>query len=348
MPPLMCLKCQRQRSEPPLQAFTGNLTSPLLAKAPVTQAPPPQAQAAAASGFDITQIPTIMDTLGAVQGPRFMRRWFNGPAFELPMDFKTGRKDARLLDKAHRMEDLPFEWLEKSKRVGPTVKSVVEELSDVYEFNGRVGRVKNALDQLSPGLLVLMERLEALGLLHAKKKLLKDGGRFFGDLPAIELDYTAQFNRVDVGTSFMEKAFDDLDDVYFALGSFSIKLAATQLRTYSAHNGYPAIEISEIGLYVRDTYDFLNKKGEDQLLGYWNDTGVKKPDPVEYLVEPKTITRARKSYFKVTNDSFNEHRRRTGKGGDFIAFSTVKRVPVSILVHLGSIDFDEYLGRKGK
>lgn len=33
---------------------------------------------------------------------------------------------------------------------------------------------------------------------------------------------------------------------------------------------------------------------------------------------------------------------------DFIAFSTVKHVPVSILVHLGSIDFDEYLGRKGK
>ncbi|MFY0527346.1 DUF6402 family protein [Archangium gephyra] len=128
MPPLMCIKCQQQRSEPPLQAFTGNLTSPLLAKAPVTQAPPPQAQAAAGSGFDITQIPAIMDKLGAVQGPRFMRRWFNGPAFELPMDFKTGRKDARLLDKAHRMEDLPFEWLEKSKRVGPTVKSVVEEL----------------------------------------------------------------------------------------------------------------------------------------------------------------------------------------------------------------------------
>jgi hypothetical protein len=348
MPPLLCLKCQQQRAEPPLQTFPGTLASPVLAKASVTQAPAPQAQAAASSGFDITRIPAIMDKLGAVQGPRFMRRWFNMPAFALPMDFKTGRKDARLLDKAHRLEDLPFDWLEKSKRVGPTVKSVVEELSDVYEFNGRVGRVKKALDQLSPGLIVLMERLEAMGLLDAKKKVLRDGGRFFGDLPAIELDYTCQFNRVDVGTSFMEKAFDDLDDVYFALGSFSIKLAATELRTYSAHNGFPAIEVSELGLYVRDTYDFLNKTGEDQLLGYWNDTGVKKPDPVEYLVEPKTISRFLKTYYKVTNDSFNEHRRRTGKGGDFIAFSTVKRVPVSILVHLGTIDFDEYLARKSK
>ncbi|WP_375769127.1 DUF6402 family protein [Archangium gephyra] len=348
MPPLLCLKCQQQRAEPTPQAPSWNKASPLLAQVPVTQARPQQAQAAAGSGFDITQIPAVMDKLGAVQGPRFMRRWFNGPAFELPMDFKTGRKDARLLDKAHRLEDLPFEWLEKSKRVGPTVKSVVEELSDVYEFNGRVGRLKNALDQLSPGLIVLMERLEALGLLHAKQGRLKDGSRSFGDLSALDLDYTAQFNRVDVGTSFVEKAFDDLDDVYFALGSFSLKLAATQLRTYSDHHGYPAIEISELGLYVRDTYDFLNKKGEDQLLGYWNDSGVKKPDPVEYFSEPKSITRAGKSYFKVTNGSFNEHRRRTGKGGDFLAFSTVKHVPVSILVHLGSIDFDEYLGRKSK
>jgi hypothetical protein len=348
MPPLMCLKCMQQRAEPPLPTFTGTLAPPFPGRAMVTQLPPPQPQAAASSGFDITQIPAVMEKLGGVQGPRFMRRWFNSPAFVLPMDFKTGRKDARLLDKAHRLEDLPFEWLEQSKRLGPTVKSVVEELSDVYEFNGRVGRVKQALDQLSRGLIVLMERLEALGLLDAKKKLLKDGGRFFGDLPAIQLDYTSQFNRVDVGVSFMEKAFDELDDVYFALGSFSIKLAATALRTYSAHNGFPAIEISEIGLYVRDTYDFLNQQGKDQLLGYWSDTGVTKPDPVEYFVTPKTITRSSKSYVKVTNDSFNEHRRRTGKGGDFIAFSTVKRVPVSILVHLGTIDFDEYLGRKSK
>lgn len=50
----------------------------------------------------------------------------------------------------------------------------------------------------------------------------------------------------------------------------------------------------------------------------------------------------------MTNNHYNEHRRRTGKGGDFLVFSTVKRFPVSILLHLGSIDFDEYLARKGK
>jgi hypothetical protein len=326
MPLLGCLQCTKN-----------------LAKAAVTVA-----QAARNAEFDITQIPAVMDKLNGVQGPRFMRRWFDSPAYELPMDFKTGRKDARTLDKAHLMQDLPFSWLENSTRVGPIVQAVVEELSEVNQFNGRVGRVKNVLDQLSPGMIVLMERLETLGLLDAKKKLLVNGSRFFGDLPAIELDYKSQFNRVDVGTSLMEKAFDALDDVYFALGSFSIKLAATQLRTYSNLNGFPAIEISELGLYVRDTYDFLNKRGEDQLLGYWNSTGVIKPTPAEYLLEPNRIFRWFKPYYKVTNDDYNEHRCLTGKGGDFMVFSTVKRVPVSILLHLGSIDFEEYLGRKDK
>ncbi|WP_326938743.1 DUF6402 family protein [Archangium violaceum] len=52
-------------------------------------------------------------------------------------------------------------------------------------------------------------------------------------------------------------------------------------------------------------------------------------------------------YFRVMNRDDNAYRRRTGKGDDFMVFSTVKRVPVSIQVHLSGIDFDEYLGRKG-
>ncbi|OJT17392.1 hypothetical protein BO221_45575 [Archangium sp. Cb G35] len=304
-------------------------------------------QKAGDSGFDITEIPAVMDKLKGVQGARFMRRWFESTAYELPMKMKTGELDARMLSKAQLLDDLPFSWLEDSKRVGPIVKETVESLSEVREFNSRVGKTKGVLDQLSRGLIVLMGRLETLGLLDAKKKRLVDGSRYFGDLPAIELDRTMQFNRVDVGTSLVEKAFDALDDVYFALGAFSIKLAATQFRTYAGLHGYPTIEISEVGMYLRDTYDFLNKKGQDQLLGYWNKTGVIKPDPAEYLVEPKRIYRWFKPYFRVMNSDYNAYRRRTGKGGDFMVFSTVKRVPVSIQVHLSDIDFDEYLGRKG-
>jgi hypothetical protein len=323
MPPLTCLSCAKNVAKDVVKAVT-----------------PPE--------FNITEIPAVMDKLQGAQGALFMRRWFNSPAYELPMGVKTGRIDARTLDKSHIKQDLPFSWLENSKRVGPIVKSVVEELSAVNQFNGRVGRVKQALDQLSRGMIVLMERLEALGLLDAKKRQLRNGSRYFGDLPAIELDYKTQFNRVDVGATLWEKAVDPLDDVYFALGSFSIKLAATQIQTHSDLNGFPAIQISEVAMYVRDTYDFLNEEDEDQLLGYWNKAGVIKPYPDEYLLQPKYIMRWFKLYHKVTNNHYNEHRRRTGKGGDFLVFSTIKRFPVSILLHLGRIDFDEYLARKGK
>ena len=98
-------------------------------------------------------------------------------------------------------------------------------------------------------------------------------------------------------------------------------------------------ELVEVAVIITD-YDLLPMDAGLSL--------VIKPDPAEYLLQPKYIMRWFKMYHKVTNNHYNEHRRRTGKGGDFLVFSKVKRFPVSILLHLGSLDFDEYLARKGK
>ena len=345
MAPNSCIACLAQRTSPTFAFQSAQNAARQLTPSGAGAGASKPKQTAAPSEFDITRIPAIMDKLKAVQGPRFMRRWFNTPAYELPKDFKIGRKDPKLLDKKYLMDDLPFDWLYGIKRVRTVIDDVIEELSEVNEFDPRVGRTKGVLDQLSPGLLVLMSRLEAMGLLDAKNKRLNEGGRSFSTVPAIELESKCQFNRVDVGTSFAEKALDELDDAYFALGSFSIKLAATELRTYK-HLGYPTIEISEIGMYLRDTYDFLNVNGEDQLLGYWNETGVEKPDPFEYMIGPKRIYRWFKPFYRVTNNSFNAYRKKTGMGGDFLVYSTVKRVPVAITLHLNDADFEEYLDSK--
>jgi hypothetical protein len=138
-----------------------------------------EGQKADDSEFDITGIPGVMDSLKGVQGPRFMRRWFNATAYELPMKMKMGELDARTLSRAQLLEDLPFSWLESSTRVGPIVKETLESLSEINEFNALVGKTKGVLDQLSRGLIVLMGRLETLGLLDAKKKRLVNGSRFF-------------------------------------------------------------------------------------------------------------------------------------------------------------------------
>ncbi|WP_309891711.1 DUF6402 family protein [Archangium sp.] len=300
--------------------------------------------------FALTDIPAAMDSLGWTQGARFMRRWFNGSPYVMPRDVKLNRVDDRQLNRAHILDDLPFDWLLTStERVKPVVDELIEEFSEINEYSGRVGRLKNMLDQLSPGLVRLMWRLEGLGLLDAAKKKLVNGTRFFGDRPAIQLEYTTQFNFTTVGTSLWEKATDSLDDVYGALGAFAIQIAVTQISTHSSHAGFPAIMIDEIGLYVRDTYEFRNESSDDdQLLGYWGPKGVLRPSLWNYVREPAHIDSNGSRYLRFTNDSFNNHRRTQNKGGDFVVYSTVKRVPVSIMLHLNDADFLEYLDKRPK
>ncbi|EPD3289587.1 DUF6402 family protein [Cronobacter sakazakii] len=50
------------------------------------------------------------------------------------------------------------------------------------------------------------------------------------------------------------------------------------------------IEINQIGLYVRDTYEFKND-GDDQPLGYWGWHGVIKPSLINELFESKVVSK---------------------------------------------------------
>lgn len=298
--------------------------------------------------FKITDIPQSMDGLGWRESARFMRKWFSSPAYELPMDVKLGRTSPSSLTSAQVLTDLPFEWLfSSSTRVSGPVSQKIAELSQIEEFNPTVGRLKTPLTQLSPGLIQLMVRLQRIGHLDANSGKLQNAYEDFSSLSAIQLEETSQFNWFPIGASVWEKATDDLDDVYGALGSFAIKIAATKFRTVANHHDYAAIAIEEVGLYVRDTYDFLNAE-DDQLLGYWSKDGVIRPGPIDYYTEPNFIDRDSTRHFKVTNDSFNHYREKSGKGGDFLVFSTVKHYPVSILIHLSDTDFKEFEARAPK
>ncbi|WP_373386821.1 DUF6402 family protein [Pseudomonas alcaligenes] len=296
--------------------------------------------------FKITDIPTVMDGLGWSQGARLMRKWFNNPAYEMPAAVKVGNVSPSTLSGQQLLTDLPFEWLfSSSRRIQDRVESLVSDLQEVREFNGLIGRTKSPLTQLSNGLVVFMNRLKRIGHLDENSCTLHNASEDFSGLSAIQLEETSQFNLIRIGATLWEKATDDLDDVYGALGSFVIKVAATKFRTYASDHGFPAIEIEEIGLYVRDTYDFLNIDG-DQLLGYWNRPGVIRPGPIEAISSPEHIDRSGSRYFKVTNGAFNKYRQLKNKGGDFLVFSTVKLYPVSISVHLSKPDFKEFTNRK--
>lgn len=293
--------------------------------------------------FKITDIPNAMDKNNWKTSARFMRKWLNAPAYTLPRKAKSGNIPPSALPKNALVTDLPFEWLlTSSTRIKPRIDGILASLSYVNNVNPEVGQINGLFKHLSKGLIQLLNRLSRLGHFDEKTRSLKDMYSDFSHLSAIELEEKSQFNFISIGNTNLEKITDTMDDVYGALGNFTVKIAATRFSTFTNSLGFAKIEIDEIGIYVRDTYDFINDD-DDQFLGYWNHSG-----PHKHYVSAKldSIFSDNKTYLKTTNDSFNAYRKKTGKGADFIVFSTVHKHPTSISIYLSDVDIQEYLDRK--
>ncbi|WP_168404147.1 DUF6402 family protein [Erwinia amylovora] len=300
-------------------------------------------QAVSVKIFKITDIPDVMVQNGWVVSARFMRKWFNDSYFEMTKDHKLNKVDMSLIDKQHIVDDLDFEWLfNSSSRIKPVYEALIKKISEVAEYDGFLGRRKDVINQLSNGLCFIINKLDKLEIMENGE--FKSCHLNFSDLTAIELEKKSQFNYIKIGSTLWEKATDDLDDVYGALGSFIIKVAFTDLHVTRDSSGFVRLEIKELGLYVRDTYDFIND-GDDQLLGYWGSNGVIKPGVISELMKKRYIDKENKRYFRVTNSSFLSYRenfKNTNKSGDFFVYSTVKKIPTNIVIHLNKVDMEEY------
>ncbi|EOC1487803.1 hypothetical protein ACI1AK_004167 [Cronobacter sakazakii] len=115
-------------------------------------------------------------------------------------------------------------------------------------------------------------------------------------------------------------------------------------------DGLYRIEINQIGLYVRDTYEFMND-GDDQPLGYWGWHGGIKPSLINEIFESKVVSKNGNDYYRVTNNSFIEYRenskkKTTQKPGIF--YSKVKKIPVDVIIHISKLDLLECQERSAK
>lgn len=308
--------------------------------------------------FRVSDIPAAMKAKGWTEASRIMTKWFNGAPYVMSAKVKSGRTKASELLAEQVLQDLPFEWLfTSSERIKPVVDKIVGQLKNVENYNSKIGRLLTSSPvekQLSNGLGQLMKRLNELGAIDLEKKELKNGYYDFSGEPAIKLDELSQFNFELVGTSPSEQANDAMDDVYGALGGFAIKMAALRVWTVNQKDVPARIVIDQLGLYVRDTYDFIND-GADQFLGYWNESDVR--DGANRVTRPFTrlidaVRRGAESleddgvtYYRVTNDSFNRYRETFNKGGDFLIFSTVYKVNVDISIPIGKSDILEFIDR---
>ena len=99
---------------------------------------------------------------------------------------------------------------------------------------------------------------------------------------------------------------DPMDDMYAALGKFTFKVIVKG-RTENAGTNLRCFKIEQVGIYVKDSYDFTG----DQNLGYWNSA---------------TNYGGRNPFYgdNVRNGDFNRYKASTGKGFDFKVYSDIK------------------------
>ena len=217
----------------------------------------------------LTNIPAIMRSKGWANGARLQDIWFSRPSAIAPA---YGAADTATI----KMDS----WVLKFDRA----RIVYEKLiADRFWANPAAQ--------------------EQLTLVLQRKSLLTRTAMTFGSLTdtADAQDADAINYRV-VGFSL-----GDLDDMSAALGNFVFKVVAYgEVRPGSS--GDYQVTISQVGVYVRDSFDFNG----DQFLGFWDDS-----DNAVSMFNPLSGS-------SVSNATYRDYRAGTGRGGDFLVFSDVK------------------------
>lgn len=241
------------------------------------------------TNWDLAMIPGIMRANGWTTGADLMDHWFSRSAYTYP--------DPENVDEA----DIPFndtivklQWV----RGFPRAQSVYEDMweDEIYA---------------NPAARRYIERT------LVENNIPTTGIASFGDLnQRVNLVNASDFyvqNRA-VTNSIMQ----DLDGLVAALANFSFRMAVEGRVTYKERRKgffgreYDVYEvrIKRVGLYVRDSYDFIG----DQFggLGHWNPTA-------------NTVTTFGSSgAHEVRNEHFRDWRQVNGCGGDFIVFSDLE------------------------
>ena len=238
----------------------------------------------AAVAPDITWIPEKMRAKGWTQGAILMEEWFRRPKLVRADDPKT----------------VPFNF-------GPPVLNVIKM---DWVMSPEFPRAKRVYDELVDGKLwkndaakqLLVQRLNKLGILTQAKN--NQGQKIkFGDLTSANViqieELYIQSRPMNEGqiSKAVNYLFNSFDGLTASLAEFDVHLA---VKGYvSVSNQVLNVTVEEIGVYVKDSYDFVG----DQPLGKWDEDALK----------------------AVTNKDFRDWREKTGKGGDFLVYSDIKR-----------------------
>jgi len=280
--------------------------------------------------FRLTDLPEVMEKMGWRNSAALMKKWFANPGYTMTLGQKKGVIPASQYP-SHLLETslITMEWALSF----PRIKREYD-----YMFGSR-----NLYKSIPP----LYESPQAKQLLVKRlfraKKFTNLPERF-GDLTSSALvqdekwqfqRYTVDDNREYVNAWWKDstKGDPDLDDMWGALARFVFKIAGEGTVTpktkviksggeHSVQVEHYEINVSRIGVYIRDTYDFNG----DQYLGHWS----KNSPPYIRVYQLSYVAGGRgekgscpDDFVSVTNERFSSHRQATGCGGDLIVLSDV-------------------------
>lgn len=251
--------------------------------------------AACFKNLNLVEIPLAMRKAGYSTGAALMERWFIGESFVLPKQWK----DASVLGIDQRT--IPDKY----------ISDTIVKMQWVFGYE-RALKMYHELKASVTGNLTMQSLQRSQEELF---RCLKIGGMFtdktmqFGIGGVRNIHETAHVNSRAVASNNWEKLTDPLDDMYCALGAFTLHLAAagTVVPVSDKKAGVThKININKLGFYIRDNYDF----NSDQPLGLWDHDG------------PSRIPSTRLAL--VENASFTKWRTLHRHGGDFLVFSDVR------------------------
>jgi Family of unknown function (DUF6402) len=219
--------------------------------------------------FSITSIPAIMRKQGWLNGAKFLERWFAGAPATAPA---YGPPDTQTI----RMSTWVLSY--------PRARAVYDQLMRERIWMNAAAQKEIAAMLRKKGLLALVPQCRPFGNLAA---------------PVYTLDNDYINYRI---VSF---TLGDLDDLSAALGNFSFRVVVAGTITPDLKTHKCSIMISEVGVYVRDSFDFNGS----QFLGFWDDK-----DMTVSMINPLAGT-------SVSNDDFRSWRTKNHKGGDFLVYS---------------------------
>lgn len=263
--------------------------------------------------FWLGDVPGVMRRQGWTKGAECMERWFRYGAYIMSAAEKAGNVDYRTLP-----------------------GSLVETRICTMAWAMRFERVRQAAEALrtgwnTPASAALLRRRLGGQLVPAPDGSPREFR--FGDLsaPTVEVNAACQANSRSVGG-----IWDPFDDFYAAIGRGTLNLAVTG--RCRVEKGKARLVVDGIGVYLRDSYEFIG----DQFLGYWNGSGVTghalNTDDIatsphgggngDWTVGIGRLSTTVERYHGVSNQSFNDYRQASGKGGDFVIFTDVLRLPL--------------------